>query len=357
MVESKQVFGDSVISAVEWKDGHVAMLDQRLLPGEERYINYETCASVADAIRNMVIRGAPAIGIAAAYGIVLAAREVYGKGNPGWRREILPMLDYLSQARPTAVNLHWAIGRMSGIFDRIDGDPVPVLLAEALAIHEEDRNANHLMGETGAGIIKGACGVLTHCNAGALATGGYGTALGVIRSAHRIFGLNAVYVCETRPWLQGTRLTAWELAQDDISSNLITDSSAAHLMAAGKIDWVIVGADRIAANGDTANKIGTYCHALTARHHGLNFMVVAPTSTIDAATPTGADIPIEERSADEFYQFTNTVIVPKETKIFSPVFDITPAHLIDVLVTEKGAIYQPDREKITAVLTSKRTPN
>ena len=357
MLDTKRVSDYDRINAVEWKDGRVCLLDQRLLPGEERYVNYETCAAVALAISNMVVRGAPAIGIAAAYGVVLAAMEAYGQSHAGWRTEIRPMLEDLTRARPTAVNLHWAIERMSALFDNIQGDPVPILLAEAISIHDEDRNGNFRMGETGAGIINGAVGMLTHCNAGALATGGYGTALGVIRSVHRNFGLKTVYVCETRPWLQGTRLTAWELAQDGISTTLITDSSAAFLMAAGKIDWVIVGADRIAANGDTANKIGTYSHALAARHHGLKFMVAAPTATIDPATPTGADIPIEERSADEFYLFSDRVMVPKDTNIFSPVFDITPAHLIDVLVTEKGAIYKPNHEKISAVFTSDHALN
>ena len=288
MLEKERGSDYDQIRAVEWKDGRVSMLDQRLLPGEERYVDYETCSAVAEAIKNMVIRGAPAIGIAAAYGMVLAAKEAYGQGNAEWRTAIKPMIEELARARPTAVNLHWAIGRISALFEDIEGDPVPVMLAESIAIHAEDRKANYTMGETGAGIIKDAGGVLTHCNAGALATGGYGTALGVIRSAHRMFGLNGIYVCETRPWLQGTRLTAWELAQDGISSTLITDSTAAHLMSEGKIDWIIVGADRIAANGDTANKIGTYSHALAARHHGLNFMVAAPVSTIDPSTPTGA---------------------------------------------------------------------
>lgn len=353
MVIQDQHGGYSVINAVDWVEGQVVMLDQRLLPAEERYVKYHDCSGVADGIRDMVVRGAPAIGIAAAYGIVLAAAEAWRQSGSAWRTAIRPLLENLGRTRPTAVNLHWAIERMTGIFDRIEGEPVASLLTESRAIHEQDRNANYVMGEIGADIIKGAAGVLTHCNAGALATGGYGTALGVIRSAHRNFGLADIYACETRPWLQGARLTAWELARDNIPTTLITDSSAALLMASGKIDWVIVGADRIAANGDTANKIGTYSHALAARHHGLKFMVVAPVSTIDPATPTGTAIPIEERSGDEFYDFTGTVMAPDGTRIYNPVFDITPAHLIDILVTEKGAIRAPDREKIAAVLVSK----
>jgi len=353
MVIQAQYGGYSDINAVAWVEGRVVLLDQRLLPAQERYVTYHNCNGVADGIRDMVVRGAPAIGIAAAYGIVLAAAEAYRHSGNAWRTAVGPLLEHLGRARPTAVNLHWAIERMTGIFSHIDGDPLAALLAEARAIHAQDRNANYLMGEIGAAIIKGAGGVLTHCNAGALATGGYGTALGVIRSAHRNFGLAGIYACETRPWLQGARLTAWELARDHIPATLITDSSAALLMARGTIDWVIVGADRIAANGDTANKIGTYSHALAARYHGLKFMVVAPVSTIDPATPTGVSIPIEERPGDEFYNFAGVAMAPENTPIYNPVFDVTPAQLIDVLVTEKGAIHAPDREKIAAVLAAK----
>lgn len=340
----------SQINAVAWEDGRVIMLDQRLLPAEEHYAAYDSCSAVAQAIREMVVRGAPAIGVAAAYGVVLAAAEAWRASGAAWRPAVQPLLRELEQARPTAVNLHWAVERMRGIFNDLEGDPVPVLLGAARAIHEQDRAANHAMGDIGAGIIGCRTGVLTHCNAGALATGGYGTALGVIRSAQRNFGLTDIFVCETRPWLQGARLTAWELARDNIPATLITDSTAAMLMGRGKISWVIVGADRIAANGDTANKIGTYSHALAARHHGLKFMVVAPTSTIDSAAATGAAIPIEERSGAEFYGFANAAMAPETTRIYSPVFDVTPACLIDVLVTEKGAVHAPDREKIAAIL-------
>ena len=343
--------GDSLIRTVEWTDGVVTMLDQRLLPGREVYIRCETCSDVADAIRDMVIRGAPAIGIAAAYGIVLAAAQAIRNHGDGWREAIHSDLEQLAAARPTAVNLHWAINRMASHFDRVRNDTVSTLLSEARRIHEADVAANHVMGETGAGIIRSAKGVLTHCNAGALATGGYGTALGVIRSACRMFGLTDIYACETRPWLQGARLTVWELGKDNIPATLIADSSAAQLMHTGKIDWVIVGADRIAANGDTANKIGTYSLALAARHHGLNFMVVAPTSTIDPDMPSGGDIPIEERPAAEFYDCMTRLTAPEGTCIYNPVFDVTPADLIDVMVTEKGAVQRPDPEKIKTLLS------
>lgn len=348
--------GYTEINAVAWEDGRVVMLDQRLLPAEERYVTYHSCDAVAAAIRDMVVRGAPAIGVAAAYGVVLAAAEAWRTSGTDWRQAVPPLLQELERARPTAVNLHWAIQRMRGLFNSITGDPVTALLDEARAIHVEDREANHAMGEIGARIIGDRAGVLTHCNAGALATGGYGTALGVIRSAHRNFGLTDIFVCETRPWLQGARLTAWELGRDNIPATLITDSTAAMLMASGKIDWVIVGADRIAANGDTANKIGTYSHALAARYHGLKFMVVAPTSTIDMEAATGAAIPIEERSGSEFYSFADAVMAPETTPIYSPAFDVTPAYLIDVLVTEKGAVKAPDREKIAVILEREHAP-
>ncbi len=326
------------------------MLDQRLLPDQETYLRLETAQAVADAIRDMVVRGAPAIGIAAAYGVVLAAREAYQSDSKDWRINIESRLQQIAHARPTAVNLNWAIERMRGKFPEIDGDPEPDLLKEALTIHEEDIAANHCMGEFGAEIIKDTENVLTHCNAGALATGGYGTALGVIRSAYAKHIIKSVYASETRPWLQGARLTVWELAQDKIPVSLIVDSAAGYLMKTGNIGWVIVGADRIAANGDVANKIGTYTHAMSARHNGVGFMVVAPLSTIDLNTPSGKVIPIEHRSADELLDFAGKSIAPNGTHANNPVFDITPAELIDVIVTEKGVIRAPNEEKIRALI-------
>ena len=350
MNESKQNNKTGTVSAVEWHEDNVLMLDQRILPGEEQYIVLKTSGEVASAITDMVVRGAPAIGIAAAYGVVLAAREAFAKDVGHWRVAIEPLLHRLADARPTAVNLHWAIKRMKHRFAPIDGDPETVLLREARTIHEEDIAANYRIGELGADFIDDAKAVMTHCNAGALATGGYGTALGVIRSAYREHHVSHIYACETRPWLQGARLTVWELIQDNIPATLISDGAAASIMQAGDIDCVIVGADRIAANGDVVNKIGTYSHALAARYHGVKFMVAAPTSTIDLHTASGKEIPIEERDANEFYGFTRQIIVPEKTKIYNPVFDITPAELVDVMVTEKGLIEQPDREKIRVLM-------
>ena len=335
---------------MSWVNGAVEMLDQRLLPDQESYVRLETAREVAGAIRDMLVRGAPAIGIAAAYGVVLAARQVIKAGSSDWQTAIEPLLQQLAGARPTAVNLHWAIARMRRRCADVASDPEGGLLAEAMAIQAEDIEANHRMGELGAGVIGSVEGILTHCNAGALATGGYGTALGVVRSLHTRQHLAMVYACETRPWLQGARLTAWELAIDRIPVTLIADSAAATLMQAGKISWVIVGADRIAANGDVANKIGTYAHAVCARHHGVRFMVAAPTSTIDLQTASGRQIPIEVRNGRELTHIGDRPIAPAEAEIHNPVFDITPADLIDCIVTEKGIIERPDRSKIAALM-------
>lgn len=334
--------GDRV-RAVEWTDAGVKLLDQRLLPGEERHITLTDASAVADAIHGMVVRGAPAIGIAAAYGVVLAARSAHARHGTKWKEAIAPDLDRLIQARPTAVNLAWAVERMRRAIARApDGNPEPFLLAEARAIHDEDIAANRRMGELGAALIASGSGVLTHCNTGSLATGGFGTALGVIRAAHGTGRVTRIYADETRPWLQGARLTAWELMRDSIPVTLIADSAASLLMQQGKVQWVIVGADRIAANGDTANKIGTYQLAVSARHHGVKFMVVAPTSTIDFATATGADIPIEERSGDEIARLGNCRVAPPAVTTWNPAFDVTPATLIDAIVTEKGVVERPD---------------
>lgn len=334
------------ICPVSWVDGAVKMLDQRLLPEQEAYLRLQTAREVAAAISNMAVRGAPAIGIAAAYGAVLAARESVTEDNRNWRTEFASRLVVLEQARPTAVNLGWAIARMRRLAADLDDDPEAALLEEARAIHEEDIEANHRIGELGAAIIGGVDTVLTHCNAGALATGGYGTALGVVRSLFAKKQLVMVYACETRPWLQGARLTTWELIKDHIPVTLITDSTASALMQSGRIGCVIVGADRIAANGDVANKIGTYNHAVSARHHGVRFMVAAPTSTIDLDTVSGKEIPVEERNIRELTHFSGRRIVPEMSEIYNPVFDITPADLIDYIVTENGAAEQPDRTKI-----------
>ncbi|MBI2994252.1 MAG: S-methyl-5-thioribose-1-phosphate isomerase [Gammaproteobacteria bacterium] len=347
MAKKAKLSHDTVRPLV-WEEGAVKILDQRLLPGAETYLRLRSAEAVIDAIRAMAVRGAPAIGIAAAYGVVLAARETWERHPGNWLEYFNPVLDLLASARPTAVNLRWAVERMRKLASELGGDPVPALLEAARKIHEEDIAANRHMGILGAALIEGG-GVLTHCNAGSLATGGYGTALGVIRSAWSAGKLDAVYAGETRPWLQGARLTAWELARDRIPVTVIADSAAGSLMHSGAVRWVIVGADRIAANGDVANKIGTYPLAVLARHHGVRLMVVAPLSTIDLKTDIGAAIPIENRDADELRRFAGTVTAPPEAAVHNPVFDVTPAALVDVLVTEKGVVERPDRVKISAL--------
>jgi len=337
------------VRAVAWAGDHVRLLDQRQLPDKTEYLEFHEAGTLARAITDMVVRGAPAIGITAAYGVVLAAREAFKTAPEQWREKIEQDLALLAQARPTAVNLKWALDRMRGKFSAITGDPEPVLLAEAMAIHEEDIAANKHMAMLGAELVQGASRVLTHCNTGSLATGGYGTALGVIRTVYAQGLLQMVYVGETRPWLQGARLTAWELLQDEIPVTLIADSAASHLLQKGSVDWIIVGADRIAANGDVANKIGTYALAVSARHHNVRFMVVAPTSTFDLSTKSGADIPIEYRAADEIVQIAGKPIAPRQVETWNPAFDITPAEMIDVIVTEKGVVHRPDRDKIAAL--------
>jgi methylthioribose-1-phosphate isomerase len=341
-------YSDS-IRAVEWDADRIKLLDQRKLPHETKYIFIDKVKILVQAIKDMVVRGAPAIGIAAAYGVVLAARAAYQEGSNRWCEEIKSDLNILSAARPTAVNLGWAIARMSQLFPSIVGDPEEILLNEAKRIHEEDIHANKKMGMLGAELMGGVGQVLTHCNTGSLATGGYGTALGVIRSAYVQGLVDMVFACETRPWLQGSRLTTWELQQDGIPVTLIVDSTASYLMQSRQIKWVIVGADRIAANGDVANKIGTYAHAVAARYHKVGFMVVAPTSSIDMGVDSGANIMIEDRNTDEITEFSGQVVAPDTIDVWNPSFDITPASLIDVIVTEKGVIHQPDEIKIAAI--------
>nr|VFK02790.1 MAG: methylthioribose-1-phosphate isomerase [Candidatus Kentron sp. H]VFK03572.1 MAG: methylthioribose-1-phosphate isomerase [Candidatus Kentron sp. H]VFK05721.1 MAG: methylthioribose-1-phosphate isomerase [Candidatus Kentron sp. H] len=342
-----------------WTDAGLHLRDQRVLPARVETVVCATSTEVATAIRDMVVRGAPAIGITAAYGVVLAARGRYRADPARWKTDIWKNLAELGDARPTAVNLAWALERMSLLLRSIeeDGDPEPVLLAEAERIHEEDIRANREMGRLGAELIEARCSVLTHCNAGALATGGYGTSLGVIRSAFLAGKIEMVYADETRPWLQGTRLTAWELAQDGIPVRLIADNAAALAMSPAvtgpirhKIRWAIVGSDRIAANGDVANKIGTYSVAINARYHGVRFMVVAPTSTIDRDIPDGSAIPIEVRPEREVLSFAGAPIAPEGVGAWNPVFDVTPAALVDFLVTERGVIEKPNREKIVALM-------
>ncbi len=343
------------VTAIRWCGTYLELLDQRLLPIEEHYVRCGALDEVVAAIREMTVRGAPAIGITAAYGVVIAAQARVDAGQ-GWREGLLADVQALAQSRPTAVNLFWALDRMRGVIDRLPDDqsPVQALAREAEAIHVEDIAANQSMGEFGAQLMRAdePFSVITHCNTGSLATGGYGTALGVIRSAHKAGLLDKVFADETRPWLQGARLTAWELVQEGIPVALIADSAAAHVMKSGAVRWVIVGADRITANGDVANKIGTYSLAVLARYHGIRFMVVAPTSTIDMKLDHGRDIPIEERAQEELLKLRDMQLAPAQATAFNPVFDVTPAELIDAIVTEKGVVLQPDRTKMLAHMGS-----
>ena len=340
------------IRAVEWHDGALKLLDQRVLPHRREYLVIEDAASTAQAITDMVVRGAPAIGITAAYGVVLVARDRYGSSAATWKQDIEADLELLARSRPTAVNLFWALERMRRYLANLSGDPHQALLAEARRIHEEDIAANRRMGALGAALIEDRCTVLTHCNTGSLATGGYGTALGVIRAAYAAGHISQVFADETRPWLQGARLTAWELVEDRIPVTLLCEGAAAHLMKQGGVRWVIVGADRIAANGDAANKIGTYSLAVLARHHGLKFMVVAPTSTVDMDITSGADIPIEIRSPAEVLNHAGHPVAAKGAQAWNPAFDVAPAELIDAIVTERGVVLAPTAAKMAAMMGS-----
>ncbi len=318
------------VRAVQWRGDHLRLLDQRLLPQDEQWIDCRDASAVTRAIRDLAVRGAPAIGIAAAWGVVLAAQQ--GAALDG-------ALAMLRAARPTAVNLMWALDRMKACM--AGGVDAQALEREAQAIQDEDLAANRHMGELGAALIAPGSGVLTHCNTGSLATAGFGTALGVIRAGVAQGRIARVFAGETRPWQQGARLTMYELVRDGIPAKLIADSAAAHLMKSGAVQWVIVGADRIAANGDTANKIGTYQLAIAARHHGVKFMVVAPSSTVDMATASGEHIEIELRDPAELLAIGGRRVVVEGAEAWNPVFDVTPASLIDAIVTERGVIERP----------------
>lgn len=334
---------------LRWHDGRLELLDQRLLPGEVRYVACDSALAVADAIRNMTVRGAPAIGCAAAYGVALEAKRLTASGS-SLDRGLQQGFRTLSESRPTAVNLFWSLERMRRKWDEMrSASPMQIadaMLGEADAIWDEDVRLNRKMGEHGAALLRDGMCVLTHCNAGALATAGHGTALGVIRSAVAAGKHIRVLADETRPFLQGARLTVWELMQDDIPVTLIADNAAGHLMQRGEIDAVIVGADRVAANGDVANKIGTYTVAVLAQRHAIPFYVACPLSTIDVAIYRGADIPIEERGPDEVVGYRDMRWAPAEATARNPVFDVTPAALVTALVTEKGVTPSPDRDKI-----------
>jgi len=335
--------GSSTFAAIEIDPDsfHVWMLDQRLLPGETRYLRCTTPDEIAEGIAKMVVRGAPAIGIAAAYALALVAKRADGDARL-FLASIGGAGRVLGLTRPTAVNLAWAIARMSRRAAEVASLPVgeraDAMRREAEAIHVEDVAACRAMGELGARDVPDGATILTHCNAGALATGGYGTALGVIRAAHAAGKVSRVLACETRPYLQGARLTAYELHHDGIPVEVITDSMSAHFLSRGEIQFAVVGADRIAANGDVANKIGTYAHAVLCAAHEVPFTVAAPWSTVDLRTATGAEIPIEERSRDEVARIGDRVMVPDGVPCRHPAFDVTPARLVRALYTERGVV-------------------
>lgn len=339
---------------LRWRNGALEMLDQRALPLRVEYLCYDCAATVAAGIKTMVVRGAPAIGCAAAYGAALEALRLRDLPHEAFLAGMLKSMAILAASRPTAVNLFWALNRMRAKLDSLRGGMVPAiadaLLTEAHAITAEDIRLNRAMGVHGAALLPENTRVLTHCNAGALATAGHGTALGVIRSAVEAGKRIQVYADETRPFLQGARLTAWELMQDHIPVTLIADNAAGLLMRRGEIEAVIVGADRVAANGDVANKIGTYGVAVLARRHGIPFYVAAPLSTIDVSMASGDNIPIEERDADEVTGHGGVTWAPQGVTVRNPVFDITPAELVTALITERGVVFAPDHQKISRLL-------
>lgn len=338
------------IETLRWREGKLEMIDQRILPGRFDYLAYDSAQGVAEGIRSMVVRGAPAIGCAAAYGVALEALRLRDVSASAFSAQLNRGFEVLAQSRPTAVNLFWALERMRKIWQSL-GTALPPIIAQALlqeahAVLAEDIRINRAMGGHGAELLKDGARVLTHCNAGALATAGWGTALGVIRSAVEAGKKISVIADETRPFLQGARLTAWEMVQENIPVTLITDNMSGHLMSLGEVDAVIVGTDRVAANGDVANKIGTYMVAVLARRHNIPFYVACPLSTIDRSLASGAQIPIEERAADEVRGFRENHWAAQGVAIRNPAFDVTPAELVTGLITEKGVVLAPDRNKI-----------
>lgn len=340
-----------MIRTIEWTEDGVVMIDQRLLPTREIYNTYRTVDEVAEAIRTMVIRGAPAIGVAAAMGIALGVRNLDSKDDLESRFE--DICRTLGGTRPTARNLFWAIERMTRVFQDCRRKPLAeirqALVSEARKIHAEDIEINRRMGFHGQQLLESSSTVLTHCNAGALATAGFGTALGVIRAAVESGKAIQVFADETRPFLQGARLTAWEMQKEQIPCTLITDNMSGHFMRAGRIQAVIVGADRIAANGDVANKIGTYTVAVLAHRHGIPFYVAAPLSTIDLDTPTGAEIPIEQRSTREVTEINGKRVAPENIDVENPAFDVTPHDLVSAIITEAGIARDPYNESLRSL--------
>jgi methylthioribose-1-phosphate isomerase len=345
-----------MLPTIEWKDDAVVMVDQRKLPGTEVYVTCKTAKEVAKAIKTMVIRGAPAIGVAAAMGIALGMKRSTATGTKQFVTEFQRVCDLMAATRPTAVNLFWAIERMKRTFSDAAqrGLSVAELKArledEARAIHDEDVESCRTMGAHGAALVPDSARILTHCNAGALATAGYGTALGVIRAAAEQGKRIAVLADETRPFLQGARLTAWELVKDGIDTTVITDNMAGAMMRLQQVDLVVVGADRIAANGDVANKIGTYSVAVLAKEHGIPFYVAAPLSTIDLETPDGSRIPIEERNDREVTHVGASRLPPEGARIRNPAFDVTPAKYVSAIITERGIARAPYEESLAQLV-------
>src|ERR1700758_4154414 len=339
-----------MIQTLEWTDQGVRFIDQTKLPTEEEYVTCTTHEQVADVIRNMVVRGAPAIGVAAAMGIALGMNNSKAESTGDLKRDLDQICDLIGKTRPTAVNLFWAIRRMQEKFERIRVRQVPQikqeLIEEGRRMHAEDIAANQAMGRHGATLMPSSGGVHTHCNAGALATAGYGTALGVIRAAVEQGKKIHVYADETRPFLQGSRLTAWELMKDGIPTTVISDNMAGAMMKQGKIGAIVVGADRIAANGDVANKIGTYTVAILAKEHGIPFYVAAPISTVDLACADGSGIPIEQRNSKEVTHIAGKQMVPDGVQVENPAFDVTPARYVAAIITERGVAKAPYAESL-----------
>lgn len=341
------------IIPVKWTDEGVEMLDQRLLPTEEKWLILKSYTEVADGIRDMVVRGAPAIGVSAAYGVALGVKQFVGTNVDDLEDELAYISDVLGKTRPTAVNLFWAIDRMTRTFQKAkaDGKSISeikqILIDDSKAIHEEDIESQRLIAKFGGELIDDNSTVLTHCNAGALATGGvWGTALGVIRGAVDAGKHISVIADETRPYMQGSRLTAWELLQDNIPVTLITDNMSGHVMKKGRVQAVVVGSDRIAANGDVANKIGTYMVAVMAKQHGIPFYVAAPLSTVDLNCPTGEEIPIEERAVREVTHVRDIQLAPEGIDVSNYAFDVTPNELVTAIITEKGVARAPYTESL-----------
>jgi len=344
------------IETLRWVDDHLEMIDQRILPAEFKYISYSTAQSVSDGIRSMVVRGAPAIGCAAAYGVALEALKIQNFDKPDFLKGMSDACEILLKSRPTAINLFWAVERMKSIIKDNKGltskEVADTLLIEAHNILSEDIQINRTIGDFGAELLPDGASVLTHCNAGALATAGHGTALGVIRSAVEAGKNISVIADETRPFLQGARLTAWEMVEEGIPITLISDNMAGHLMSHGEVDAIVVGTDRVAGNGDVANKIGTYMVAVLAKRHNIPFYVACPLSTIDRSITSGSDIPIEERPISEVTGFQDNHWAAKGISVRNPAFDVTPVELVTGLITEKGVVLNPSTDKINHLFNS-----